>query len=106
MTAPKLLLLVETGIVLALFVVGALGVFSVESVARRIAGLAVLTLASVCALAVLGAPQSATLAALLVGAAQCAVGFALMVRLNEAYGAMETSSFDAADANDERDAAP
>lgn len=95
--------LLHFGAGLALFVIGVVTAWGAGASAKRLIGLAIMSLGSVLALAALGAPQGLIVAAVLAGLAYIVVGTALMVRLQEAYGGVEAAMFDRADRESEPD---
>lgn len=71
------------------------------NIAKRLVGLALALIGAVMALAGLGAPSEVSSAGVAVGFGQIALGIALLVRLQEAYGATEAPEIDAADGESE-----
>jgi hypothetical protein len=91
----------------ALLIAGAAAALLSPNAIKRLAGLTIAGLGALAALAALGAPDVALIAGVAVLFAQLAIGVAIVVRLQESYGAIETPEIDAADAQSEpRDAAP
>lgn len=88
---------VNLAIAVALLMIGAVMALSSSNALKRVAGLMVTQIAVLIGLAVLGAPGSALLAGLVLGFAQLVLGAGLLVRLQEAYGGVETADFDAID---------
>ncbi|WP_395645350.1 hypothetical protein [Terricaulis sp.] len=86
------------GLAVALLLAGAVTAWTSTNVAKRVAGISVALTAALIALAVLGAPAALLVAAAGVAFAHLVVGAALLVRLQESYGGVETPEFDAADA--------
>jgi hypothetical protein len=84
-----------------LVVTGATAAWSSDNAMKRLAGLVIAGLGSMIALAVLGAPEAALIAGAAAVFAQLAVGAALLVRLQEGYGSIETPDVDLADAQGE-----
>jgi hypothetical protein len=80
---------------------GAVSAWSSDNAAKRVAGLVIACLGAVIGLAALGAPAGALLAGGAAGFAYLAVGIALLVRLQEAYGGIEATTIDSADAQSE-----
>lgn len=68
------------------------------SVTKRLIGVLVALLGAALAAAVVGAPPALLIASAALLLAYAAVGAALLVRLQEAYGSIETAEIDAADA--------
>lgn len=85
----------------ALLVVGAVAAWTSANVAKRVAAIALAHIGAVVALAVLGAPGPALIAGVGAAFAQLTLGVALIVRLQESYGAIEAPEIDAADASSE-----
>lgn len=97
-------LLLEPGLVgggILLLMVGIATTWLAANGAKRLAGLAVSGMGAVAALAALRAPDAALIAGLAAGFAQLALGAALLVRLQEGYGATDAPEIDAADIQDE-----
>jgi hypothetical protein len=91
---------------MALLMIGAVAALMSSNAMKRLVGVSIATLGALAALAALGAPDGALVAgaALLLG--QTVIGVAIVVRLQEGYGGVETPDIDTADASDEpRDAA-
>lgn len=82
-----------------LLIGGAGAALIARNVMKRVAGLTLAGFGAIAALA-LWAPQTVVAGAAIVFA-QLAVGAALIVRLQESYGAVETPDIDAADADAE-----
>jgi multisubunit Na+/H+ antiporter MnhC subunit len=85
----------------ALLLLGASAALLASNVAARLAGLGVAGLGALVALAALRVPEALTLAAAAILFAGLAVGVALAIRLQEAYGGIESTEIDAADAQSE-----
>lgn len=91
----------------ALVVIGAMAALLLGNAIKRLAGLLIAGFGAIAALAVLGASDGALLVGVAVLLAQTAIGVALVVRLQEAYGAVDAGDIDAADADsDVQDRAP
>jgi hypothetical protein len=92
---------------MALLIAGAAAALLSPNAIKRLAGLTIAGLGALAALAALSAPDVALIAGVAVLFAQLAIGVAIVVRLQESYGAIETPELDAADAQSEpRDVAP
>ncbi|MGQ0533149.1 MAG: hypothetical protein ACT4OF_10745 [Caulobacteraceae bacterium] len=96
---PVLLERLLTGCAIALVIAGAAAALLSPSAIKRLAALTIAGLGALAALA-LWAPQAVT-AGVAIMFAQLAVGVALVVRLQESYGAIEAPELDAADAESE-----
>ncbi len=81
----------------ALLMIGAVTAWTSTNVFKRVAGLVIALIAAILALAVLGAPSFALMAGVSAAAANLLIGLALLVRLQESYGGVETPEFDLAD---------
>ncbi|MEJ0060491.1 MAG: hypothetical protein WDM79_13360 [Terricaulis sp.] len=100
--APELLIeRLHVAAAIALLMIGAVTAWTSGNVAKRLAGLVIAQLGALLALAALGAPVVFLLAGIAVSLVMLAIGAALMVRLQEAYGGVEASEFDAADEQSE-----
>lgn len=86
---------------IGLLVLGAVLAWTSSNVMKRVAGLLLTLLASVLALAALHAPGAALIGGLVIAFATLALGVALLVRLQEAYGGLDVAAFDAADEESE-----
>jgi hypothetical protein len=76
---------------------GAAQATAAPNATKRVGGIVVAHIGAVLALAVLGAPESVLIAAVAIALAQVVVGVAIVVRLQEAYGAIESRDVDVAD---------
>ncbi len=85
----------------ALLLLGAVAAWSSTNVVKRVAAIALAHIGAVSALSVLGAPDAALIAAVAAAFAQLTLGVALVVLLQERYGAIEAPDIDAADAQSE-----
>lgn len=94
------------GAAMVLSVAGGAAALLSPNLMKRLAAIAVAQIGAMIALATLGAPSQALVAAGAIAFAQIAVGAAILVRLQESYGDTEASEIDAADAADEPEAAP
>lgn len=73
---------------------------------KRVAGVFVAQIGAIIAIAVLGAPSQLFICGVAVAFGQLTIGAALLVRLQEAYGAQEIPAIDMADAGDEPGVSP
>jgi len=98
-TSPALLV----ALVLAVSLVGggAVTAFASSNALKKLAAVLTALVGAGVALAVLGAPSATIAAALAIAFGYSVVGVAVVVRLQEAYGAIEASELDAADEQDE-----
>ena len=78
----------------ALLMIGAATALTSPNAIKRLAGLSIAMLGGLAALAALGAPQGAIVAGAAVLLAQLALGVAIVVRLHESYGGIETPDLD------------
>jgi hypothetical protein len=101
MAAELLAIRLELALSVALLAVGAVMALSSANVAKRVAGLLIAHLAVLVALAALKVGGAVLMAGLGVCLAVLLLGVALLVRLQEAYGAVETLELDAADTQSE-----
>lgn len=99
--APFSLEPVLTGAAIALVMIGAATALLFPNVIKRVAGLVIAGLGVAGALALLGAPEGALIVGVAVIFAYAAIGAAIAVRLQEAYGSVETPDIDTADAENE-----
>lgn len=95
--APLLLEPVLAAGAIALVVIGATAALLLANAIKRIAGLVLAGFGATLALAALGAPDSALVAGVTLLFAQTVVGVAIVVRLQESYGAIEAPDVDSAD---------
>lgn len=95
--APISLEAVLAGGAIALVVIGAAAALMIDNAIKRLAGLMIAGFGAVLALGVLGAPNGALVAGAAILFAQAVVGVAIVVRLQESYGAIEASDVDNAD---------
>lgn len=84
-----------------LVVAGALAAWASANVAKRVAGVVIALMGATCALAVLTAPSGVMAAAVASAFGYCAVGVAVLARLQEAYGSVEAPEIDRIDQQDE-----
>lgn len=92
---------VLAGGAIALVMIGAATALLFSNVIKRVAGLLIAGFGALGALAVLGAPDGALVVGVAILFAYTATGAAIVVRLQEAYGSVETLEIDAADAERE-----
>lgn len=85
----------------AMLMLGAVAAWTSANLIKRVAGLVVAMLGAVAGLAALSAPPGLMIAGAAAAFAQLALGVALGVRLQEAYGGVEVADFDIADDADE-----
>ncbi len=83
----------------ALVVIGAMAALLLSNAIKRLAGLLIAGFGAIAALAALGVSDGALIVGVAVLFAQTAIGVTLVVRLQEAYGAVDAIDIDAADAN-------
>jgi hypothetical protein len=86
---------------IVLLTAGAAASWISSNAGKRIGGAVVAWLGAIAALAALRAPEGLLVAGAAAGFAQVLVSAALMVRVQEAYGAIEAPEIDAADAQSE-----
>jgi len=94
-------LLICLALAVALVAGGAVAAFASGNALKKTAATMASLVGAVLALALLGAPGGALVAGAAIALAYCVVGVAVAVRLQEAYGGIETSDLDAADDQDE-----
>lgn len=82
---------------MALVMIGAVMAWAGANAAKRLAGLIAALIGAVLALGALGAPPALLIAGVALAFVHLAFGQALLVRLQESYGAVETTEIDAAD---------
>ncbi|WP_156767566.1 hypothetical protein [Candidatus Viadribacter manganicus] len=85
----------------ALVMIGAAAVLLLSNAIKRLAGLLIAGFGAIGGLAALGASDGALIVGVAVLFAQTAIGAALVVRLQEAYSAIDAVEIDAADADDD-----
>jgi energy-converting hydrogenase Eha subunit C len=85
----------------ALLMLGAIAAWTSANVIKRVAAIALANIGAMSALSVLGAPDTALIAAVAAAFAQLTLGVALIVLLQERYSAIEAPDIDAADAQSE-----
>jgi hypothetical protein len=84
-----------------LLAIGATAAWASNNATKRLAALLVAQIGALIAWAALGAPLVGLVAGIAMAFAQLAVGAAVLVRLQEAYGTVEVADLDAADASRE-----
>jgi len=100
--APELLLTRALfAAALVLLLIGAVAGWAAPNAIKRLAGVALAMLGAILGLAALGAPNALLIAAAAVAFAQLALGAAVVVRLQEDYGAIEAPETDQADRQDD-----
>lgn len=80
-----------------LLIAGASAAWASGNLAKRLVGLAMAHLGAVLSAASVGAPHSLLMAGAALGFAALAIGAAIVVRLQEAHGAIEAAVVDGAD---------
>lgn len=101
MTAQAVALTLVTGVALAMLFAGAATAFVSANIVKRIAGVMIALVGAMLCLAALGAGAQTLVAAVAIALAYCAIGAALLVRVQEAYGEVETPEANKADFADE-----
>lgn len=86
---------------IALVITGAMAALFLTNAVKRVAGFVIAGFGATVALAALGAPDGALVASVAIMFAQAVIGVALIVRLQESYGAIEAPEIDSADRDDE-----
>jgi len=94
-------LLSGLALAVALVVGGAVAALTAANAMKKIAALMLAFVGAALSLALLGAPGGAILAVVAIAFAHTAIGVSIAVRLQEAYGGVETGELDAADEEDE-----
>ena len=84
-----------------LLLIGAATAWRSAHAAKRLAGLLIAEIGALLALAALHAPEAALIAGVAAAFAQLALGASILVRLQEAYGGVESPDIDAADEDSE-----
>lgn len=100
--APVSLEPLLAGGAIALVVIGAMGALLLANAIKRIAALAIAGFGAIVALAAFGAPDGALVTGVAILFAQTVLGAAIVVRLQESYGAVEANEVDAADRDDDQ----
>ena len=86
---------------IVLLVVGALSCLGSSNLVKRVVGLFVAMVGGLLALTALGVSGALLLAASAAGGAQLLAAIAIVIRVQEEYGSIETSEIDTADRLDE-----
>lgn len=81
----------------ALTMIGAIAAWAAANALKRLVGLVIALIGAMLAAAALGAPAPFLVAGAGLIFAHLALGLSLLVRLQESYGAVETTEIDAAD---------
>jgi hypothetical protein len=81
----------------ALVMIGAVTAWAAANAAKRLAGATIALIGAVLALGALGAPPALLVAGVALTFAHLTLGLALLVRLQEGYGGVESTEIDAAD---------
>jgi hypothetical protein len=98
-TTPALA--VGLALAIALVAGGAVTAFVSANAVKKISATLTCLVGAGLTLALLGAPSSAVIAVVAIALGYAAIGVAITVRLQEAYGGIEASDLDAADEHDE-----
>lgn len=85
----------------ALLMAGAAAAWRSANIGRRLAGIVCAQIGAILALAILGAPPTATIGAVAICFAYTALGVAMIVRLQEGYASTEANEVDSADERSE-----
>jgi NADH:ubiquinone oxidoreductase subunit K len=96
-----LLDIANLGVVVILLSLAAATCLSTNNLNKRVIALFVAMVGAVLAASILHADNGALIAGVAVAASYAALGFALLVRLQEAYQSIETDDVDGADLSDE-----
>lgn len=99
---PLLLQRLFVAAAVALLMIGAVGAWTAANGVKRIVGIVIALTGAVLGCAGLMAPQGAAVAGVAVGFAYVIVAVAVLVRLQEAYGGVETPEIDREEAEAER----
>lgn len=100
--ADLVLLRAEFGLSVALLLIGAMMALTSSNVQKRVGGLLVVEIAALLAAGSLKAGAALMMAGVATGFAALLIGSAIVVRIQEAYGAIETPELDAADVEGEQ----
>jgi hypothetical protein len=95
--APVWILALLLACAVVLLMIGAVTAWAGANAAKRLAGVVVALIGAVLGLGALGAPPALLIAGGALGFAHLALGLALLVRLQESYGGVESTEIDAAD---------
>lgn len=101
MTPAAAMFTAQMGLALALLFVGAAVAWSAANAIKRVVALELASVGALIGMAALGAPAGLLVVAVGAGFALLLLGLALAVRLQEAYGGVETPDIDRADAEDD-----
>ena len=101
MALEHFVLRLEFAAALVLLLIGAIVALSSANAVKRLGGAVITLIAALLGLAVLEAPAAALSVGVAVMFATLAIGVALGVRLQEAYGAVESPDINQADAQSE-----
>ena len=93
--------MVGLALAIALVAGGAVAAFASSNALKKIAAVLTALVGAALAAAMMGAPGAVLTAVAAVAFAYCALGVAVVVRLQEAYGSIEANELDAADEQDE-----
>lgn len=99
MNAPGLVLALALSVVLLSG--GAVAAFASANTLKKVAAVLIALAGAALALAALQAPSLAIVASIAIAFGYAVVGVAVVVRLQEAYGSIESDEIDAADRQDE-----
>jgi hypothetical protein len=97
--APAVIL--GLALAVALIAGGSVAAFARANALKRLAGVLIALAGAALALAILQTPGPAVLAVIAIALAYVTLGNAVAVRLQEAYGAIESDEIDSADQQDE-----
>jgi uncharacterized membrane protein len=84
-------------IAIAVATAGAVAAHTCANALKRVAAMLIALGGAILALGVLGAPEASLIGAAAIAFAYCLLGVAVVVRVQEAYGGIETGDVDAAD---------
>jgi multisubunit Na+/H+ antiporter MnhC subunit len=101
MNAIQLIAALCWALAITVAIAGLAYALAADNLVKRLVGLASAMLACIAALALRGAPQGLLIAAAVAGFAQVALGTALLVRIQEDYGEIESRDLDNADRSTE-----
>jgi hypothetical protein len=99
--APAWIMGAELAAAVAVLGLGAVTAWSSANAAKRLAGLQLALLGACIGLAAIEAPPTFVLVGIAVSVAHLALGLAIVVRMQEGYGSVETPDVDAADKQSE-----
>jgi hypothetical protein len=101
MAGDSLILHMTLGASAALLTSGSFAAWASANAAKRLAAIAVALIGALLAAAALNAPAALLVTGAAAGFAYLAVGAAVVVRLQESYGGIETPQIDAEDARED-----